>query len=53
MPGLVSYKSPRPLDIKSAAVIGGGTMGAGIVMCILNAGIPVTHLEKDQEVSRL
>ena len=32
-------------DIKSAAVIGGGTMGVGIAMCFANAGIPVKVLE--------
>ena len=32
-------------DIKQVAVIGAGTMGGGITMCFLNAGIPVTLLE--------
>src|SRR5690554_4751876 len=32
-------------DIKSAAVISGGTMGVGIAMCFANAGIPVKILE--------
>ncbi|WP_339666734.1 3-hydroxyacyl-CoA dehydrogenase NAD-binding domain-containing protein [uncultured Pseudomonas sp.] len=32
-------------DVKSAAVIGGGTMGVGIAMCFANAGIPVKVLE--------
>ena len=27
-------------DIRKAAVIGGGTMGSGIAICFLNAGIP-------------
>jgi 3-hydroxyacyl-CoA dehydrogenase len=35
--------------IKSAAVIGAGTMGGGIAMNFLNAGIPVTLLETKQE----
>jgi 3-hydroxyacyl-CoA dehydrogenase len=35
--------------IKSAAVIGAGTMGGGIAMNFLNAGIPVTILEMRQE----
>ncbi|HYM48897.1 MAG TPA: 3-hydroxyacyl-CoA dehydrogenase NAD-binding domain-containing protein, partial [Burkholderiaceae bacterium] len=34
--------------IKSAAVIGFGTMGGGIAMSFANAGIPVTVFEKDQ-----
>jgi len=36
-------------DIKAAAVIGAGTMGGGIAMNFLNAGIPVTLLETRQE----
>jgi 3-hydroxyacyl-CoA dehydrogenase len=35
-------------DIKSAAVLGAGTMGGGIAICFANAGIPVTVLETDQ-----
>ncbi len=42
--------SDTPLrDIKSAAVIGAGTMGAGIAMNFANAGIPVKMLELKQE----
>ena len=36
-------------DIKSVAVIGAGTMGGGITMNFLNAGIPVKMLETKQE----
>ncbi len=35
--------------VKSAAVIGAGTMGGGITMNFLNAGIPVVLLETKQE----
>ncbi len=35
--------------IKSAAMIGAGTMGGGIAMNFANAGIPVTLLETKQE----
>ena len=35
--------------IKSAAVIGAGTMGGGIAMNFANAGIPVTMVEMTQE----
>jgi 3-hydroxyacyl-CoA dehydrogenase len=35
--------------IKSAAVIGAGTMGGGIAMNFLNAGIPVVMLEMKQD----
>ena len=37
------------IDINSAAVLGAGTMGGGIAMNFLNAGIPVTLIERDQE----
>ena len=35
--------------VKSAGVIGCGTMGGGITMCFANAGIPVKVLEMNQE----
>ena len=35
--------------VRSAAVIGAGTMGGGIAMCFANAGIPVRLLEVKQE----
>jgi 3-hydroxyacyl-CoA dehydrogenase len=37
------------MDIKSAAVIGAGTMGGGIAMNYANAGIPVRIKETSQE----
>jgi 3-hydroxyacyl-CoA dehydrogenase len=36
-------------EIKRVGVIGAGTMGGGITMNFLNAGIPVTLLEVKQE----
>jgi len=36
------------LPIKSAAVVGAGTMGGGIAMVLANAGIPVTLKDADQ-----
>jgi 3-hydroxyacyl-CoA dehydrogenase len=36
-------------EIKTAAVVGAGTMGGGIAMNFANAGIPVTILETKQE----
>ncbi len=36
-----------PNDVKHAAVIGGGTMGAGIVHALIRAGIPVRLVEVD------
>lgn len=43
IPGL--GKDVKPREIKSAAVIGAGTMGGGISMALANAGIPVTIIE--------
>src|SRR5881394_2444656 len=39
----------RPRDIKRIGVIGAGTMGGGISMNFLSAGIPVTIIEMQQE----
>ena len=39
----------KPREVKTVAVIGAGTMGGGISMNFLNAGIPVTILETQQE----
>ena len=36
-------------DIKNVAVVGAGTMGGGIAMNFINAGLPVTILEMNQE----
>ncbi|MBV1915028.1 MAG: 3-hydroxyacyl-CoA dehydrogenase [Pseudomonadales bacterium] len=35
--------------IKSAAIIGSGTMGGGIAMCFANVGIPVTIIDNADE----
>ncbi len=40
-------KDTATKSIKSAAVVGCGTMGGGIAMCFANVGIPVTILEMD------
>ena len=47
IPGLGADVRPRP--VKSAAIIGSGTMGGGIAICFANAGIPVTVLDASQE----
>jgi 3-hydroxyacyl-CoA dehydrogenase len=39
----------RPRDIRRVGVIGAGTMGGGISMNFLSAGIPVTIVEQQQE----
>ncbi len=46
IPGLPEGTAPR--KIASAGVIGAGTMGGGITMNFLNAGIPVVLLETSQ-----
>jgi len=38
---------PRPLA--SVGVVGGGTMGAGIAVALLDAGLPVVVIERDAE----
>ena len=40
-----SLNGAKPREIKHAAVIGGGTMGAGIVHALIRAGIPVRLVE--------
>jgi 3-hydroxyacyl-CoA dehydrogenase len=35
--------------VKSAAIIGAGTMGGGIAMCFANIGIPVTMIDASRE----
>ncbi|WP_207884817.1 3-hydroxyacyl-CoA dehydrogenase NAD-binding domain-containing protein [Pseudomonas sp. 30_B] len=45
--GLAAEVQPR--EIRRAAVIGGGTMGVGILLCFANAGIPVQLLEVNEE----
>jgi 3-hydroxyacyl-CoA dehydrogenase len=45
IPGLPDGLVPQP--VRSAAVIGAGTMGGGIAMCFANAGIPVRLLDAD------
>ncbi len=41
-------KDTATLPIQSVGVIGAGTMGGGITMNFLNAGIPVTLVEREQ-----
>ncbi|MEZ5463559.1 3-hydroxyacyl-CoA dehydrogenase NAD-binding domain-containing protein, partial [Dokdonella sp.] len=42
-------KDVQPREVKSVGIIGAGTMGGGIAMNFLNAGIPVTIVETKQE----
>lgn len=47
IPGIT--KETPITEIKSAGIIGAGTMGGGIAMNFLNAGIPVTIVETQQD----
>jgi 3-hydroxyacyl-CoA dehydrogenase len=40
-------KAAQPRKIEQVGVIGGGTMGAGIAVAMLDAGLPVTMIERD------
>ena len=42
-------QAAQPRPVGSIAVIGGGTMGAGIAVAALDAGLPVTMIERDAE----
>lgn len=46
VPGL---EGVTPRSLERIGVIGGGTMGAGITMACLNAGLPVQMVERDAE----
>lgn len=43
----------RERSLKSVAVIGGGTMGSGIALSFLAAGLPVSIVETDQAAASL
>ena len=42
-------QAAQPRSVGSIAVIGGGTMGAGIAVAALDAGLPVTMIERDAQ----
>ena len=42
-------QSAPPRTVEKVGVIGGGTMGAGIAIALLDAGLPVTMMERDAE----
>ena len=45
VPGL--RKDALPIDVRTVAVIGAGTMGSGIATAFLNIGLPVTLVDRD------
>jgi len=42
-------QAAKPRPIASCGIVGGGTMGAGIAVAMLDAGLPVTMIERDEE----
>ena len=40
-------QSAQPRPVASIGIVGGGTMGAGITVAALDAGLPVTMIERD------
>ncbi|MGJ9416628.1 3-hydroxyacyl-CoA dehydrogenase NAD-binding domain-containing protein [Massilia sp. CMS3.1] len=42
-------RAAQPRSIGSVGIIGGGTMGAGIAVAVLDAGLPVVMIERDEE----
>jgi len=42
-------RAAKPRPINSVGIVGGGTMGAGIAVAVLDAGLPVTMIERDDE----
>ena len=40
-------REAKPRPIEQVGVVGGGTMGAGIAVAVLDAGLPVTMIERD------
>jgi len=46
---VVKLKGVRPRDVRHVGVIGGGTMGAGICVALLLAGLSVTMIERDAD----
>ncbi|HEY2256299.1 MAG TPA: 3-hydroxyacyl-CoA dehydrogenase NAD-binding domain-containing protein, partial [Variovorax sp.] len=41
-------RAAKPRPLASAGIVGGGTMGAGIAVAMLDAGMPVTMIERDE-----
>src|SRR5206468_1604685 len=41
-------QAAKPRPIGSVGIVGGGTMGAGIAVAVLDAGLPVTMIERDE-----
>src|SRR5690606_21474798 len=48
-PRPAALRDVEPLPLRRAAVVGGGTMGAGIAAALRDAGLPVVLVERDDE----
>ncbi|MCJ1900896.1 MULTISPECIES: 3-hydroxyacyl-CoA dehydrogenase NAD-binding domain-containing protein [Paracoccus] len=48
-PRPAALRDVEPLALRRAAVVGGGTMGAGIAAALRDAGLPVVLVERDDE----
>lgn len=44
--------APSARDLRRVAVVGGGTMGAGIAICMAQAGLQCDLLERDETLAR-
>lgn len=49
LPGGYNNSTVKGKPLRSGCVIGGGTMGTGIAMAMLNAGIPVVLIEQNEK----
>jgi 3-hydroxyacyl-CoA dehydrogenase len=50
LPGGASIANTKPGVVKSVAVIGAGTMGSGIAVCLIRAGFPVLLVEQNDKL---
>ncbi|UXU76669.1 MULTISPECIES: 3-hydroxyacyl-CoA dehydrogenase NAD-binding domain-containing protein [unclassified Paracoccus (in: a-proteobacteria)] len=48
-PRPAALRDVAPMELRHVGVVGGGTMGAGIVAALRQAGLPVTLIERDTE----
>ncbi|KAK3801912.1 hypothetical protein RRG08_028380 [Elysia crispata] len=50
LPCGASVHNTKPSRIETAGVIGAGTMGSGIAVCLIRAGVPVILVEKNKKM---
>ncbi|XP_052818782.1 peroxisomal bifunctional enzyme-like [Mya arenaria] len=49
LPSGGNYKTTKPMPVRTAGVIGAGTMGGGIALCLITSGIPCVLVEQNKE----